>query len=86
MKQQVIILSVNFNANALITIFFIAVLTIQYLDSILKPSYALANTNAKKSVDEGKYQQYIAEKQISTTKRTDDFEDDKVKQKFNLIK
>ncbi|XP_058819631.1 E3 UFM1-protein ligase 1 homolog [Topomyia yanbarensis] len=43
-------------------IFGSIILTNQFIDDIIKPCYDIANENARKSVDSGSYQQYMAEK------------------------
>lgn len=40
------------------------IVTTKFLDDIIKPCYDIANENAKKSVDSGSYQQYMAEKML----------------------
>ncbi|XP_058446223.1 E3 UFM1-protein ligase 1 homolog [Malaya genurostris] len=45
-------------------IFGSTILTSKYIDNIIKPCYDIANDNAKKSVDSGSYQQYMAEKMM----------------------
>lgn len=49
-------------------LFGTTILTIQYIDDLLKPCHELIEKNAKQSVDSGRYQQYIA---LSSTKHTD---------------
>lgn len=44
------------------------VLTTQYIDELLKPCHELIEKNAKHSVDSGKYQQYIAERAVGSSK------------------
>lgn len=38
------------------------ILTTKYIDNLLKPVYEHAEKNAKKSVDTGEYQKYVADK------------------------
>lgn len=45
-------------------IFGSTILTSKFIDDIIKPCYDIADEHAKKSVDSGSYQQYIAEKMI----------------------
>lgn len=40
------------------------IVTTKYIDNLLKPVYAIAEVNAKASVDSGAYQKFIAEKTI----------------------
>lgn len=47
------------------------VLTTQFLDQIVKPCFEVAQVNAKASVVAGKYQQFMAEKQLGTNKNQD---------------
>lgn len=47
------------------------ILTTQYIDNLLKPCFEVAAENAKISVESGKYQQYFAEKQLSSNKGND---------------
>lgn len=57
------------------------VFTPQYLEELMQPCRDLACTKAKGSVDNGSYQQYLANKQISnksSQRRGDDDEDDKL--------
>lgn len=44
------------------------IVTTQYIDGLLKPCHELIEKKAKQSVDSGKYQQYIAEKLMSSNK------------------
>lgn len=52
-------------------LFGTTVLTKDYIDNLLKPCYELIDKNAKHSVDSGKYQQYIAERAMSSNKDVD---------------
>ncbi|XP_062545565.1 E3 UFM1-protein ligase 1 homolog [Armigeres subalbatus] len=45
-----------------ILIFGSTILTTKFIDDIIKPCYDIAEEHAKKSVDSGSYQQYMAEK------------------------
>lgn len=45
------------------------ILTNKFLDDIIKPCHAIIDENVKNSVKVGKYQKYIAEKQMSGNKR-----------------
>lgn len=38
------------------------IITTKYIDNLLKPVYEIAEKNAKKSVDSGEYQKYVADK------------------------
>lgn len=45
-------------------IFGSIIVTTKYIDNLLKPVYAIADVNAKSSVDGGVYQKFIAEKMV----------------------
>ena len=45
-------------------IFGSIIVTTKYIDNLLKPVYAIADVNAKTSVESGSYQKYIAEKTV----------------------
>lgn len=47
-----------------VLIFGSTILTTKFIDDIIKPCYEIATENAKKSVDSGTYQQYMAEKMM----------------------
>lgn len=47
-----------------ILIFGTTVITLKYLDDIVKPCYEIIKEKAKTSVDSGTYQQYMAEKML----------------------
>lgn len=49
-------------------LFGTTILTTQYIDGLLKPLHELIEKNAQTSVDNGTYQRYIAEKQLSTNR------------------
>lgn len=52
-------------------LFGTTVLTKDFIDNLLRPCYELIDKNAKQSVDSGKYQQYMAERAMSSTKDVD---------------
>lgn len=52
-------------------LFGTTILTTQYIDGLLKPCHELIEKNAKNSVDTGRYQQYIAEKMMSSNRNAD---------------
>ncbi|XP_055309135.1 E3 UFM1-protein ligase 1 homolog [Sitodiplosis mosellana] len=52
-------------------LFGTTILTTQFIDGLLKPCHELIEKNAKQSVETGKYQQYIAEKQMSSGRNAD---------------
>lgn len=52
-------------------LFGTTILTTQFIDGLLKPCHELIEKNAKASVEAGKYQQYIAEKLLSSNKNVD---------------
>lgn len=47
------------------------ILTNQYLNEIIKPCYDIIDENAKKSIESGKYQKYLAEKQMLSGRNQD---------------
>lgn len=49
-------------------LFGTTIITIKFIDGLLKPCHEMIERNAKQSVDSGKYQQYIAEKIMSSNK------------------
>uniref|UniRef100_U5EZ64 E3 UFM1-protein ligase 1 homolog n=1 Tax=Corethrella appendiculata TaxID=1370023 RepID=U5EZ64_9DIPT len=62
-------------------LFGTTVLTTKYLDEIVKPCYVIVDENAKKSIENGSYQQYYAEKLIKSQPDLDTkggFEDTKI--------
>lgn len=52
-------------------LFGTTILTTQFIDGLLKPCHELIEKNAKQSVDTGKYQQFIAEKMMSSNRSAD---------------
>lgn len=52
-------------------LFGTTILTTQFIDGLLKPCHELIDKNAKHSVETGKYQQYIAEKLMSSSRNAD---------------
>lgn len=43
----------------------------KFLATLLEPCYSLANVNAKRSIETGAYQQYIAEKQLASSNKNE---------------
>lgn len=52
-------------------LFGTTILTTQFIDNLLKPCHELIEKNAKQSVESGKYQQYMAERAMSSVKNAD---------------
>lgn len=52
-------------------LFGTTILTTQFIDDLLKPCHEIIEKNAKNSVETGKYQQYIAEKMMSSNRNAD---------------
>lgn len=52
-------------------LFGTTILTTQFIDGLLKPCHEIIEKNAKNSVDTGKYQQYFAEKMMSSNRNAD---------------
>lgn len=47
----------------------------EYLTSLIKPCHDLASVNAKRAIETGKYQQYIAERQLASSSNKSDAQD-----------
>lgn len=62
-------------------LFGTTILTTQFIDNLLKPCHETLTKNAKNSVETGRYQQYIAEKQLGSGKGSEEVADSKVDRK-----